>query len=243
MDDQKWAKFTTKTDNITKHSSLKDLSITKSWTQSSLNSSWNVFQESIITAAKSCIPVSKARTTRYKKRPIGLSAVYKNIKTLHKFTKLTRACLVDVTKRQEWSSKYIDFLTIAHSKNLHVTTVDINHSLVHINSVITDIKLLLAGLYVEAKLKEQEFKIKSIQQALQARIDDYNADPSRMIDSILNRKRKIINLDRCLDNSKHDKPLLTDGTDVKNEVNRHFQQIAGTTHCNKIIPEEWTSTY
>jgi exonuclease III len=30
MDDQKWAKFTTKTDNITNHSSLKDLSITKS---------------------------------------------------------------------------------------------------------------------------------------------------------------------------------------------------------------------
>ena len=101
MDDQKWAKFAAKTDNITKHSSLKDLSITKRWTQSSLNSSWNVFQESIIAAAKSCIPASKARTTRYKKRPIGLSTIYKNIKTLHRFNKLTRVCLDDTTKSPE----------------------------------------------------------------------------------------------------------------------------------------------
>ena len=243
MDDQKWAKFANKTDNITRHSSLKDLSTIKHWTQSSLNNSWNIFQDSIIAAAKSCIPVSKTRTTRYKKRPIGLSSVYKNIKTLHRFSKLTRACLEEPTKGPEWSSGYNDFLTIAHSNNLHVTAVNINHSLAHINSVFTDIKLLLAGLYIEAKLKEQEFKIKSIQQALQARIDDYNTDPSRMIDSILNRRRKIITLDKCLDNSKHDKPLLTNDIDVKNEVNRHFQQIAGTTHCDKRIPEEWISTY
>src|SRR5688572_3921366 len=64
-----------------------------------------------------------------------------------------------------------------------------------------------------------------------------------MIDSILNRKRKIINLDRCLDNSQLDRPLLTNNIEVKNEVNRHFQHIAGTTHCDKSIPEEWTSTY
>jgi len=203
----------------------------------------DVFQESIIAAAKSCIPMSKTRTTRCKKRPLGLSTIYKNIKTLHRFNKLTRACIDDSSKCLEWSSKYEEFLVIAQSYNLHTTAININHSLAHINSVVPDIKLILAGLYVKAKFKEQEFKTKSIQEVLQARIDDYNADPSRMIDSILNRKRKIIILDKCLDNSKDGKPLLTNDIEVKNEVNRHFQQIAGTTHCDKRIPDEWTSTY
>ena len=67
-----------------------------------------------------------------------------------------------MTKYPEWSSKYKDFLTITQSNKLHVTAVNINYSLAHINSVLSDIKLILTGLYVEAKLKEQEFKTKSI---------------------------------------------------------------------------------
>ena len=83
-----------------------------------------------------------------------------------------------------------------------------------IKSVFSDTKLLLAGLYVEVKLKKQNYKMKYIQDALQSRINDYNNNLSHMIDSILNRKKKVISFDICLNNSNK------------------------TTHNNKEIPEE-----
>ncbi|CAG8760179.1 7271_t:CDS:1, partial [Funneliformis caledonium] len=48
-----------------------------------------------------------------------------------------------------------------------------------------------------------------IKAALKHRCDNFHDDQSRMFDSILDRKRHTIVLDRCLDNSANDLGLLT----------------------------------
>ena len=64
-----------------------------------------------------------------------------------------------------------------------------------------------------------------------------------MIDSIINRHRKVIHLDRCMDGSTCNKGLLTDPNDVINKTNRHFQRVTGTSHHSETIPYEWLKQY
>ena len=64
-----------------------------------------------------------------------------------------------------------------------------------------------------------------------------------MTNSILDRSKQTITIDRCLNNASPARDLLTDEHDVKNEVARHFQMAAGTSHENTPIDDEWTPFY
>jgi len=96
---------------------------------------------------------------------------------------------------------------------------------------------------IAIKLEEDKHKSKQIKAALKQRCDNFHDDQSRMFDSILGRKRQVIVLDRCLDNSINDFGLLTSADEVKQETNRHFQQITGTRHHFVELTEDWKPWY
>jgi hypothetical protein len=98
-------------------------------------------------------------------------------------------------------------------------------------------------MLIKAKLHESEYKLKSIHHALETRLENFNSAPSKMIDSILNRTKKTIILDRCLDNSSTACDLLTSESDVRKESARHFQMAAGSTHSDVSLDEEWSPFY
>ena len=58
--------------------------------------------------------------------------------------------------------------------------------------------------------------------AFNIEFDNFHDDQARMYDSILNRQRQTIILDRCLNNSPDDLGLLTSTDKVKREINCHF---------------------
>ncbi len=64
-----------------------------------------------------------------------------------------------------------------------------------------------------------------------------------MFDSLLERSRCTIMLDRCINNDSPDKELLTDPQDVQKETARHFQQVVGSQYSNPPIPTEWEKIY
>jgi hypothetical protein len=112
-----------------------------------------------------------------------------------------------------------------------------------LRSLAPQIELMLSCLLVKAKLHKSEYKLKSIQHALETRLENFNSTPSKMIDSILNRTKKTIILDRCLDNSSTARDLLTSESEVKKESARHFQMAAGSTHSDVSLGEEWSPFY
>jgi ribonuclease HI len=67
-----------------------------------------------------------------------------------------------------------------------------------------------------------------------------------MINSIINRRKKTIVLDKVIeiiDEKSGDIKLVTSPNEVKHLTNKHFQTIAGGQHQTKTIPEEWRDTY
>jgi hypothetical protein len=64
-----------------------------------------------------------------------------------------------------------------------------------------------------------------------------------MIDSILERPKWKIVIDRVFDYSNNQTQLVTDPDAIKNLTNKHFQQCAGSTNHEVPIPEQWRTQY
>jgi hypothetical protein len=124
-----------------------------------------------------------------------------------------------------------------HFEPINTFTIDL------IRQNLPKIKSLLGLISTALKIKEDEHKTKTIKQALEQRCDNFQTDQSKMIDSILDRKRHTILLDRCLDNSPANLGLLTSADDVKKETVRHFQHAVGPQNAPCEIPDEWKPSY
>src|SRR5271165_5074055 len=74
---------------------------------------------------------------------------------------------------------------------------------------------------------------------IQQRCDDYKENQAHMIDSILNRKRRCINIDSILVNDE----LELDPQIIMKETNKHYQTVAGSEHSYVPIPTEWKDDF
>src|SRR5215208_8022432 len=76
---------------------------------------------------------------------------------------------------------------------------------------------------------------------IQKRCKDYSDSPSSMISSLLEKKRRIINLDRVIvQDANNNETLITDSASVKQATIQHFQNVANSQH-HEIADtnEEW----
>ena len=79
-----------------------------------------------------------------------------------------------------------------------------------------------------------------MQHFIQRRCEDFHSNQSRMIDSVLERTKKKIVIDRIM----VDGNLITDPELVKSKTAQHFQSCMGDLPpSNSVIPEEWQSQY
>lgn len=90
-----------------------------------------------------------------------------------------------------------------------------------------------------ASIKEEKIK-----KAIEQRQKDLEFNQKRIIDNVMDREFRKINLDRVLTiNSKGEEILIVDEQKIKEVVANHFQKCAGTVSVNKEIPEDWLKEY
>ncbi|CAB4491897.1 unnamed protein product [Rhizophagus irregularis] len=88
-----------------------------------------------------------------------------------------------------------------------------------------------------------QFKEEKIKLAIDQRCEDLLENQKRMINSVMEREIKSIVLDRVLIKENNEDKLITDEEKIKDIVNDHFQNIAGSTNQPKILSEYWAKFY
>ena len=79
-----------------------------------------------------------------------------------------------------------------------------------------------------------------MQHFIQRCCEDFHSNQSRMIDSVLERTKKKIVIDRIVVNNE----LITDPVHVKSETAQHFQNCTGELPPAFVdVPDEWQSQY
>jgi hypothetical protein len=88
-----------------------------------------------------------------------------------------------------------------------------------------------------AKIELQKSKELSIKQCIDQRCDNLSTNPSKMIDSILNRKKRSIIMNRLLIDipNSNDKYFSIDPTEIKNAAINHFQNYALPTEAERPL--------
>src|SRR5215216_7266734 len=107
-------------------------------------------------------------------------------------------------------------------------------SIIAIKAYLKDTHRTLLGY---AKIELQKLKELSIKQCIDQRCSNLSTNPSKMIESILNRKKKSIIMDRRLIDipNSNDKYFTINPTEIKNASINHFQNYALPTEAERPL--------
>ena len=78
-----------------------------------------------------------------------------------------------------------------------------------------------------------------ITNCIQQRCIDYDTNPTKMINSILERHKKRIVIDRLFVTENGTNKIVLDADDIKHRVNNHFQNVAVPKDPSSPPNERW----
>ncbi|CAB4488957.1 unnamed protein product [Rhizophagus irregularis] len=119
-----------------------------------------------------------------------------------------------------------------------------NFGKVQIKKYITELDELYNIFQTKLQIKVSAMKEDKIKRAIEQRQKDLEDNQKRMIDNVMDREFRKINIDRVLStNSKGEDILIVDEDKIKEKVADHFQNCAGTISIDKELPEDWKKEY
>ena len=242
MTNEDWSSFSDAVDARCKKSRLSSVNLDNICNIHKLNFTWDLLQKAIIDAALKIIPNKYTSHHTRNLRPKLLKLIYKRIKLLHKLEQISKKCLNNGLYDSKWSTLFDKISLFSNDYDIPLPTFT-SPTLSSISTTLSCLKDLKKILIATAKIQELDYKSKSIQEAIDRRCDNFTSNQSAMFDSLLDRSRTVIQLDRCINNHSPSKELLTDPIDVKRETARHFQQVVGSRHSNPSLPDLWKDEY
>ncbi len=114
----------------------------------------------------------------------------------------------------------------------------------NVRSVKKALLSIYKTIYHKARLEQRNIEHTQIQRNIKLRCINYDENLTRMIDSILNREKQSIILDRLLvTDPVHGKVLITDATTIQKHAVKHFQQYALPQAAPPPMNERWSAQF
>src|SRR3990170_1156173 len=214
-----------------------------------INDLWCHIRDSIIQAVSKNIPYRNTAHSNVIRRPEDLTEIYRVMKRLQRiYRKLKHKTL---TTYAEWCA--IQRSWREERRLIHRYMNAYKYECPRISGIIhelniEDIRRTLHGfiqsLIIKANLGERRHKTHSINKAVRRRCEALENNQSQMLDSLLERDKRKIVIDKVITKDKNNEMvLLTEAEDVKEKVADHFQKVAGSRNKPKPIPTEWADYY
>ena len=229
MEAEDWQAFADYSDKYFKdHNYKKYEGLTSN--KNNLNVLWTKIKELLITTVNHFIPCIYRSSEASHPKPKTLTSCYTALKKLNNIllrfrTKyLSRSLWPD---DQQWTL-IKDTLHLILSEH-HLDPVDFPPilQLDNVKQVKKQLLTIYKEVYLKARLEQRIIEQKQIQHHIQLRCTNYDEDLTKMIDSILNRAKQTIVLDRIIvKDPVHGQILITDPKHIQTYAVQHFQQYA-----------------
>ncbi|CAB5154977.1 unnamed protein product [Rhizophagus irregularis] len=241
--DDHWLQFNEEIENNNGKLDLENLP----QKQKTLNKVWNLIRDTFLVTMKN-LPMKKQNPNRedlpetvlyYKAYLRKLSKILLNITE----KQIVRNGLANEEKKRKFIKDNLNIITPLlnefpignNSKPL------IYISLVEFKQLVKDLFRLVQAKYIE---EDQIYKQEKIKFYVERRLEDLQNNKSRMIDSILERKRKTIILDRLLIERDGVQSLCLDDKEIVKEAENHYQNVAGKRSNNfLVLDDRWSNRY
>jgi hypothetical protein len=238
-----WKNYSSKLNNLLDHE--KDLSLFANNSlpnnTSTLNRVWSQFNTIIIKAAKSTLP--KQTTTN--QRSTDFIYNHNNSYTfLNKLNKFYHSCYKQFNLQLHFNIiNHNQFKKIINNLNklkIPVQNIQTAYDNKSFPSFLSNIKDAIIALRIKIRLTDKIENDQRIKSFIQKRIDNFRDNPSAMINSCLERRKKTIILDHVLIKKDGQTDYLElDPTKVMEETSHHFQTIADSKNSTKDSHPFW----
>ncbi|GBB96667.1 hypothetical protein RclHR1_28020001 [Rhizophagus clarus] len=183
--------------------------------QKQLNQLWNLFRKAIMHSAKRNIK-QKKKKLKWNRHPLYDSDLKRDLNILKGMLNKIRRAKLDFNDRSiENRQKIITHITALHRRK---------------------------SKYINATY---EYKKNMMDTFIQETNQNYKTDKKKMIKSVLERPHTSLSIDKVYKNDNNEDILYTEETEVKEQINLHFQMIAGAINCEKDLSQhpEWQDQY
>ena len=247
MNNAKWTDFAAHTNlhyryhNFDRFNSLPN-------NKSNMNILWVQIKTAILAANRSCIPQIWISPQQHHKHPFEqpdpLIRARKVASFLLKFknTFIQQQIWPNVTDWQAIKSA-VDKLVL--EAKLPTVTLPLSLDASNVRNAKKQLKDIHKSLSALAQNDVQRIKEKAIKSFIDKRCDNLQNDPSKMIDSILNRKKRSIVLDRLLikDQNTSTNRFTIDPDDIKSATINHFQNFALPSSSAPLMSSRWIDQF
>ncbi|GET61907.1 RNA-directed DNA polymerase from mobile element jockey-like [Rhizophagus irregularis DAOM 181602=DAOM 197198] len=239
MDGEQWELFQNDLNKYISNSEILKFNFND---KNNINHIWDKIKKGLVQASKNCIPIEKIKLTKSQVNPMKISNAYKVMKFLINF----RRSIKDSRKRnhviRNWITYRKKLLEIGREKSDYCWN-KIPKDDKSVKEIFEEIKNLYQIYLILYNHDLLQFKEEKIKLAIDQRCEDLLENQKRMINSVMEREIKSIVLDRVLIKENNEDKLITDEEKIKDIVNDHFQNIAGSTNQPKILSEYWAKFY
>src|SRR3990170_2543454 len=244
MTKENWDAYGIDTDSLCRHNSklhrFNEHSIRSS---SDLNFYWTEIRDVILEVASKNIPHHFITNNNRQSTPKELTELRCSIKKLnyilHHFNNKKIKSPYWIYEG-DWAQDHVSVLSIIDKHRLHDhSTLSLNVSFSNVKMIKKQIHTILNLLLSKAKLEDNKYVDEQIKSFIQKRCDNLAENPTKMIDSLLNRQKRRIVLDKVIVKEADSEVLITDPIKVKAAVNSHFQSVANSKHSSKEFSDEW----
>ena len=199
-----------------------------SHTDSSLEKLWHQIQTSIIQAAVQIIPNKKFIVCNfYYTFTPKATELHNDLKTIGSIIYQTKNLMHNNMPIPSDLNNKIQYINQKH--NFQINLPPSNKQ--YLAQWILDTKQIWKTLYNARNLENAKFLREHINTAISNRYDRLLTNPTKMINSILNRHTDPVHFD----NIKTNNDLITDPTQIKSHIQQHFQQWTSYWPYNQEI--------
>jgi hypothetical protein len=217
--------------------------------ENKLEEIWIIFQECLIKAAKATLPIKKIKENNNqdwdnKNKTIPEHKRYRQaFKLLNTFDRTEKSReQKDIIELEEMIRKFNKEIenTILRIEEEDLTTIEETKW----KEKKKEIKEITTILREEAYRTQNAIKMKEINKAIEQRCQYFQNNQRRMIDSLTNNPKSLVQIDRIMVTTEQNKYIETDSKKIKKEVEGYFTKAFKRRKTDfKRLSESWKKQY
>jgi len=135
----------------------------------------------------------------------------------------------------EWINNIITIKQICIDTNIDPPILDDDLNLNNIRNIKKELLNIYNTIYKITRIAENKIQEEKIKYHIEQRCQNYDTNPTKMINSILNRYKKKIVIDHLFTKEDNEFNLVLDEKIIKEKVSDHFQNVAISKECSNPI--------
>src|SRR5215204_2463028 len=246
MNEENWKYFREiMKEELDKNNFVNEFNI-RSKDQRWFNRVWNKINGILKDTMNKTIPTKEIYKSDYSKKPKLSTETFKANKWLMRIWRTIKKNQIFTLDDKKFKKFFLNMESVINKYqiNINMENVKINFENNNKENILDDLKKIKKILNAKIKVEDKLFVMDQITKSIDKRIENMEDNKKRMLDSILEREKRSINIDRLIIKKDNKSELILEKEEILSETNKHFRGITDSlVEHNEELENYWKDEY